>query len=71
MSSVLAGAAGKILVSEILNYAFASGETLLERKAEIDAARALEAQGMTPEQVMATLNDQRKAAHQDLGDALK
>lgn len=69
--STVAGMVGKALVSEVLTYAFAALDTGIERKAMIDEARALEEQGMTPEQVMATLNDKRKAAHQDLGDALK
>ena len=62
---------GKVAVSEVLNWAFAALDAGLERSAMIDEARALEAQGMTPEQVMTALNDKRKAAHQDLGDALK
>lgn len=68
--SAIAGAAGKILVSEVLNYAFTALDAGLERKAIVDEAIALEAGGMSPELVMSTLNDKRKLAHGELGAEL-
>jgi hypothetical protein len=63
-------AAGSVLVSQVMEYAFTSAGVLLERKGEVDRARALEAQGMAPEAVLDTLVAERKQAHGDLGDAL-
>lgn len=74
MSAVLGAAAaagGRILVSEILNYAFTAADAGLERKAIIDEALALEANGATPEQTLTALQDKRRADHAALGDALK
>lgn len=58
-------------VSAVMDKVFAGLDAGLERGAMIDEARALEAQGMTPEQVLEKLNVQRQADHQALGDALK
>jgi hypothetical protein len=69
--SAIAGVAGKILISEVLNYAFTAIDAGLERKAIIDEVLALEAAGMSPELVLSTLNEKRKAAHGDLGDELR
>lgn len=61
---------GGIAISKILDFGFAAAEVGLNRSEVVDEARALEAQGMTPEQVFQALSDKRKAAHADLAAAL-
>lgn len=73
MSAILEAAggvaAGKI-VSRAADYLFTALDMGMERKDIIDRIHALEDAGMSPEEVLKTLNDERIAAHQALGDEL-
>lgn len=64
-------AAGNVVISKVLDWAFAYTGTALERQQAVEAARSLEASGMKPEQVLVTLANQRQTGHQELVDKLK
>ena len=61
--------AAKIL-SRTADYLFTALDMGMERKDIIDQIHALEDAGMTPEDALKKLTDDRKAAHQALGEEL-
>jgi len=73
MSAVLeqvGGAAAAKILSRTADYLFTALDMGMERKDIIDQIHALEDAGMTPEDALKKLTDDRKAAHQALGEEL-